>query len=299
MIKVDKHQAWFISLFAASLALGWPFLSGTLSLSWRNDDYTQILFVLPVTIVLIVSKRKNLLDAREWDFGFGFSILIIAAVIACGMRFWIISLSADETLSLGMLVLVLSWIGIWTTCFGLKMTGRALFPLLFLLALVPIPKIALNWVIAFLQQGSTWSTHALYAISGVPAIQQGYQLAIPGLVVNIAQECSSIRSSAMLAVTTLVMAHLLLRSIWRKVLIVALVIPFSVAKNGLRIFTITMLGTRVDPGYLTGELHRQGGILFFIMALIAISWILRLLRRGEDLPQRLFSEPLQNAAASN
>jgi len=55
-----------------------------------------------------------------------------------------------------------------------------------------------------------------------------------------------------------------------------------VAKNGLRIFTIAMLGTRVDPGYLTGRFHHQGGIVFFLIALLIIFFLLKLLERGEN-----------------
>jgi len=47
-------------------------------------------------------------------------------------------------------------------------------------------------------------------------------------------------------------------------LLIAAAIPLSVAKNGLRIFTIAELGTRVDPGFLGGKLHHDGGIIFFL-----------------------------------
>jgi len=97
----------------------------------------------------------------------------------------------------------------------------------------------------------------------------------------VAQECSSIRSSSMLFVTTIVVAEMVLRSSWRKALLIALAIPLSVAKNGLRIFTIAMLGTRVDPGYLTGSLHRQGGILFFAIAVTGVFVVLAVLQRSE------------------
>jgi len=83
-------------------------------------------------------------------------------------------------------------------------------------------------------------------------------------------------------VTTMVLAHLLLNSTWRKALVVAIAIPLSVAKNGLRIFVIGMLGSRVDPAYLTGNLHHHGGIVFFLIALAAIFLLLWFLRRGEE-----------------
>ena len=138
-----------------------------------------------------------------------------------------------------------------------------LFPLCFLFLMVPIPKFALNWIVEFLQQQSAVAARLMFRAAGVPVTQDGIMLSIPGLDIEVARECSSIRSSLMLVVTTLVLAHLFLRSWWRKVLLVAAAIPLSVAKNGLRIFTIVELGTRVDPGFLKGKLHHHGGIIFF------------------------------------
>lgn len=82
-----------------------------------------------------------------------------------------------------------------------------------------------------------------------------------------------------------------------EVFIVVMVIPLSVAKNGLRIFVITMLSTRVDFGYLTGRLHRQGGIFFVIMALIAMFGILEWLRRGEKQKQLIQPKPMRDTMA--
>ena len=98
---------------------------------------------------------------------------------------------------------------------------------------------------------------------------------------EVAPECSSIRSSLMLLVTTVVLAQLLLRSLWKKLLVVAVAIPVCVAKNGLRIFVLGVLATRVDPSYLTGRLHRDGGIVYFLIALGAIFLLLWILQRGK------------------
>jgi exosortase len=112
-------------------------------------------------------------------------------------------------------------------------------------------------------------------------MQSGITVSIPGLTLEVAQECSSIRSSMMLLVTSLLLAQVVLRSTWRKLLVVALAIPLAVAKNGFRIFVIAMLGTRIDPSFLTGRLHREGGILFFLLSLALVFFALWGLRRGE------------------
>jgi len=86
----------------------------------------------------------------------------------------------------------------------------------------------------------------------------------------------------MLVVTTMVLAQMLLRAVWRKAFVIAVAIPMSVAKNGLRIFVLAMLTTRVDRSFIDGRLHHQGGIIYFLIALAAIILLIWAFRRGEQ-----------------
>lgn len=277
-----KNQVIFIGLCSLSLLAGWRPLFDTLALSIQNDEYTQILLILPISAALIFLEHPWLSSMGGWDLRVA-PALLATAFTAAGFTFlWFAGISGDVKLSIQMIALVLSWVGIFVLCFGAAVARSVLFPLLFLFGLVPVPQIGLNVIIAWLQLGSAWAAHALFAIFGVPVFQECTFLTIPGLTVQVAQECSSIRSSSMLLVTTIVLAQVLLRSPWRKVFVICLAIPLSVAKNGLRIFTIAMLGTRVDPGYLTGRLHHQGGILFFAIALLGVFFALAVCRRQES-----------------
>ena len=139
----------------------------------------------------------------------------------------------------------------------------------------------LNPITTWLQNGSVASARLLFAIFGVPIASEGTRITLPGLTIEVAPECSSIRSSLMLVVTTMVVVHLLLRSAWRKVLVIAVAIPISVAKNGLRIFVLAMLSIRVDRSFLAGRLHREGGIIYFLIALGCIFLLVLGARRSE------------------
>jgi exosortase len=194
----------------------------------------------------------------------------------------VIALPADVQLSGNMLAFVVWWIAAFILCFGSDAFRNARFPLCFLLWLVPFPAFLLDPIVELLQRGSAASAHWLFAAARVPVEQRGMLLHIPDLTLEVAPECSSIRSSLILLVTTMVVAQLLLRSTWRKAVVVAVAIPLSVAKNGLRIFVIGMLATRVDPRFLTGRLHRQGGVIFLLIALAAIFLVIWILRRGEE-----------------
>ena len=281
MFRISKRFSLFLVLIAASLLVAWRPLSETMALAWQNDMYTHILLILPVCLFMLFAERRLLLDASSWSFRGGAAVIFGAVTISCCAWIWSASLTADMLLTLGIFALVIAWIGCFLLCFGARLTRKLIFPLLFLFGLVPLPRVALDWSISLLQIGSAWSTHAFLAAFGVPVFQRGVEIAVPGLVVQVAQECSSIRSSSMLIVTTLVMAEVLLVSFWRKALVVSLAVPLSVLKNGLRIFVLVMLGTRVDPGYLHGWLHHQGGFIYFGLALGGIFALIWLLRKRE------------------
>jgi exosortase len=272
----------FAVLCGVSLVVWIRPLLATFVLAARNDQYTHILLILPLAVALIVQGwRERSVEPRLWTPAICF--LAISLVIAGAARWGHLGGSSDLGLTIEMVGLVTWWIATFALCFGPPAFRAFCFPLFFLFCLVPIPKVALDQIIAGLQKGSTLAAQSLFVLCRLPVSRQGTTLVIPGLDIDVTAECSSIRSSLMLLVTTMVLAHLLLRTPWRKALIIVLAIPLSVAKNGLRIFTIGMLGTRVDPGYLTGRLHHQGGIVFFLIALAVIFLLLWILRRGEKL----------------
>ena len=271
----------FAVLCGVSLVLWRSALLATFTLAASDDKYTHILLVLPLVVALIVQGwRERGYKPQFWAVGAGVLVLsLVAATIG-----WTYGGSSDVRLAIEMVALVVWWIASFLLCFGRPAARSFRFPLFFLFALVPIPNLLLDRIIAGLQQGSILAAQALFLVFRVPVARQGIALMIPGLDIDVTPDCSSIRSSLMLLVTTMVLAHLLLDTPWRKALVVVLAMPISVAKNGLRIFTIGMLGTRVDPSYLTGHLHRQGGIVFFLIALALIVVLLWILRRGEGTP---------------
>jgi exosortase len=270
---------WFLLLCVISLVVGWHSLFSTLAMALHNDEYTHLLLILPISAFLIFSERELLKPPTEPAVGLGSFFLMVAILLGGFSR---AASPVDVQLSVSMLAIVLWWIGSFILCFGTRTARLFLFPLCFLFWLVPIPAPLLEKIVAIWQHGSAISASLLFSALGIPNTQNGIMLSIPGLNLEVAQECSSLRSSLMLIVTSMVLAQLFLRSFWRKTVVVLAAIPLSIAKNGVRIFTISMLGTRVDPGFLHGNLHRHGGIVFFLLALGAVVLLLWLLNRSEN-----------------
>jgi len=271
----------FAFLDAVSILFWWHSLVITRGLALANDAYTHILLILPLSVALIYMDSKALRIDPQPSPRIGAALLALALLIGCFARWGMVAAPDDVRLSLCMFALVTWWIASVLLCFGARTFQSFLFPLCFLFLMVPIPEFALSWIVEFLQQQSALAARILFRAIGVPVTQDGIMLSIPGLDIEVARECSSIRSSLMLVVTTMILAHLFLRSWWRKALLITAAIPLSVAKNGLHIATIAELGTRIDPGFLSGKLHHNGGILFFGLSVVAVGALLWVLRRTE------------------
>jgi exosortase len=271
----------FSILAAISVAIWWRALISTFALALRDDQYTHILLILPVSLALIFLDWQTPESYADLSVSVGSGLMIVAILLGVLARVAVPRVQPDERLALSMLAFVLWVMGGFIFAFGTRAFRRALFPLCFLLWIVPFPEFLLNPIVRMLQAGSAASARVMFEAIGMPIAQDGTQLTIPGLTIEVARECSSIRSSLMLVVTTMVVAQVLLRTAWRKAMVIAVAIPLSVAKNGLRIFVLGVLATRVDRSFLTGRLHHEGGILYFLIALAVIFLLIWIARRGE------------------
>lgn len=268
-------------LLAISVVLWKQPLTSTLNLALVSDAHTHILLIVPLSLALIFGRRKEAIATVTVERWAG-AIVPGLALLIRGFTVWNTGpLSPDNTLSLSMFSLVVWWIGSVVVCYGMQTIWTLLFPLCFLFLIVPFPDPILDWMTQTLQHQSSVASEWLFRAGRIPVTRDGVFLSIPGLEIEVARECSSIRSSTMLIIITLVLANLFLQTWWRQALLVAIALPLSVVKNAVRIFTIAVLTTRVNPAYMTGRLHRHGGIIFLAAAVIVVIGLLWILRRGE------------------
>jgi len=171
----------------------------------------------------------------------------------------------------------------FVTLFGATALRRAAFPFVMLLLALPLPDSVGQRVISILQAQSAWLSAVLFSMLGIPVYKEGIMLAVPGVTIEVARECSGINSSIALVLTMLLVAHDSLNSNWRRIALVAASIPLSILKNAIRITTLTVLALRVDPSFLTGRLHHEGGFVFYLIAMALMYPILKLLKRGDTV----------------
>lgn len=244
-----------------------------------EHGYSSHIVLVPTVVAYLVWFKSRQIFAGVSYSRWGSAAVAAIAVLALAAAL------LQRTSSLQPLLTVLSVL-LWLLAgfvgfFGMKSLRASIFPASLLLFMIPVPGSLVDAVISFLQVQSADLSHEMFKLLGIPVFRDGFVLTLPGATIQVAEECSGINSSIALLILMIVFSHQTLESNWRRVLLILLTIPLSILKNAIRIVTLTVLAIKVDPGFLTGRLHHEGGFIFFLITLALVYPIWKLLRSGE------------------
>jgi len=277
---VGFRSACFLVLVTGVLAACWRDLASLVSFSFARDQYSYIVLIPVVSLALVIRERAAVFAHVHWAVLPGMSVIVLGLA---GTLLTSYFCPADSTMSLCAATACV-WallVGLFALCYGTRAVRAALFPILFLLLIVPVPVRLLDGASVLLQKASCQLTYLLMTLAGTPVLKNGFVLSTPLGGIEVAEQCSGIRSTLGLLIGGIVATHLFLRSPWKKTLLVSCVIPVSIFKNALRIVSLYWLGNHTDQRFLTGELHRRGGIPFSVLALLILGPLLWVLYKSD------------------
>ena len=278
-----RRHIYFAGFVAASIIIFWNTLSTLVFFSLHEESSSHIILIPAVSIYLLYTERGRIFQFVRTDALPGVLLILTGVVLHWPAAARHAVIGHLPVLSAAMLSLVLVWIGAFTVFYGTSALRAAAFPLAFLLLMVPIPESILARTVYLLQDGSTNIAYFLFRALRVPVLRQGFLLTVPGVTIEVAAECSGIRSSMALFITCVIAGHLFLRTAWKKFLFVLFAFPLALLKNGIRIVALTLLSVYIDPSFLTGNLHHRGGFVFFLLALAILAPVLMLFEKLERM----------------
>jgi exosortase C (VPDSG-CTERM-specific) len=164
---------------------------------------------------------------------------------------------------------------------GARWMRAAAFPFAFLLFMMPIPEGLADRLETLSMTASADVASWFVSLTGTPLVRESQVFRLPGIALEIAQECSGIRSSWVLVITSVLAADLFLGSAWRRVLLVVFVVPLGIVRNGFRILVIAMMCVYVGPDMIESVVHRHGGPFFFALSLGPLFALLGWLKKQE------------------
>jgi len=285
-----RANAAFVGFVLVSIVVCWAALRALTIFSLQHESSSHVVLIPLISIYLLYTERGRIFQVVRPSIIPGGTAVLAALVFyfLCAER--LSTTGPGQSLTNVTLAIVLLWLAGFLLCYGTTAWRGASFSLLFLFLMVPLPPALLESTIYYLQRGSTEIAYLLFRLVGVPVLREGFILHTPHQSIEVARECSGIRSSLALFITCVLAAHLFLQTRWRMLIFVLLAFPLAILKNGIRIATLTLLAVYVDPGFLTGSLHHDGGFVFFFLALAILAPVLLALQKSER--QKLGQNPV-------
>ena len=259
-----------------------------LTFSLKSDLYSYIVIIPVMSLGLVWLNRKSLPPPSVPNRLLA-KCLFGAGLIALASR-WFPSLwgqewSGFDELVLASLAFLLLLAGLCSWFLGRRTIAALAYPLGLLVLMVPFPAWLANLAESFLQHASAMVAYQFFQFCGTPVYQIGtVAFQLPGITLNVAPQCSGLRSSMALFVTSLPAGFLFLRSPWKRVAFSLVAVPLGILRNGFRIFTIGELCVHVGPQMIDSYIHHTGGWIFFLLSLVPFFLILLLLAKVEPRP---------------
>jgi exosortase C (VPDSG-CTERM-specific) len=250
----------------------------------HSELYSHILLVPFITGYLIwINKGKLALDSRpnRW---MAWLPLALGAMTLTG--YWIAvrkgwSPLRPDYLAVMTFSFLFFLLGGAFIFLGSNYLRKIAFPIAMMFFCVPFPQVVRDGLEAFFQHGSSVAAEMFLKISGMPVLRTGTHFQLPSFALNVAPECSGIHSTLVLVITSLLASYLFLKTSSRRLLLVVMVIPLALLRNGFRVFVIAQLCVRIGPQMIDSPIHHHGGPLFFLLSLVPLFLLLVYLSKSE------------------
>jgi exosortase len=151
--------------------------------------------------------------------------------------------------------------------FGYPIFKIALFPLLFLLFMVPVPAQIIASLTIPLQLLVTKSTVWMASMIGIPIYNEGNIISLPQGTFQVVQACGGLRSIMTMLTLGAVLSYFTLHSNVLRGILLLLAIPISIAVNIFRIFALISAFYFLTIDLSEGIAHTILGLAVFGAAL--------------------------------
>ncbi len=235
------------------LILGW----------YSSDEYSHGFFIVPLCIYIIWRKKEILTEIPVKPSWWGLSLVIFSLFLYLFAYFAEISTIA----SFSMVVLLA---GVIIYLYGFLIFKELLFPLFFLLFMIPIPAQIYSSLTIPLQLFVTKVSVWLGSTIGIPIYREGNVIHLPDRTMQVVQACSGLRSMISLLMLGAIFGYLSLKSNMLRFALFLSGIPAAIFVNIIRVSLMVFAFYFFNYDLTKDSVHTVFGIIIFFIALIII-----------------------------
>lgn len=172
---------------------------------------------------------------------------------------------------------------IWTV-FGTKMFAELLFPIAFLIFMMPVPDPIYQRMSVPMQDFAAKAGFAVTRVLGIDATLTGRLIKItaldPPMDMSVAEACSGMKSLLTLGAVAVAFAYITRRDLLTRVILSLCSVPIAIGMNMLRVAGVGVLAVTLGREWASGLYHEGQGVVFYIVEIVilflvgtVISWV--------------------------
>jgi exosortase len=282
-----KHGTAFLLVAIGFATLYWNVVRALVA-DWTIDEnYSHGFLIVPLALYLVWERRTQVAAMPARPAGFGLVViaasLVTLTVGVLGSEAFLTRISMLGTLG-GAILFLGGWCHL-----------RALmFPLAFLLLMIPVPALVFNEIAFPLQIFASRAGELALSALRIPVLREGNVLVLANTSLEVAEACSGIRSLVSLLTLGIVYGYFSDARSWVRVVIAVSTVPVAVVANGVRVAGTGIAAHFIGPAAAEGFLHTFSGWLVFIVSFVLMYGGHRFLVRLSHIGQP--RQPLEVAA---
>jgi exosortase len=269
MKKADSIKLWTLVILTATAYI--PTFIWMYDRWVAHDTYYNHGFLVPlISLFLVWLKRDSLskIEIKPAKLGWLFFLSgIIAHLLSALVRVYFTSGFS----------LVVMLVGLVLLFFGKKILRQVLFPIFFLVFMVPAPLVAISNMSFRLKIFASQVSTKIINMLGVPAIREGSIIRTMHSQMIVEDPCSGIRSLIALIALGSLMAYFSNISKAKKTILFLSSMPIAIATNIIRIVALSLASEMYGTKFAMGWFHDTMGILVFVFAFFGLSLVAKLL----------------------
>lgn len=260
-----------ITIGVLLLVVYWPTFLWMKARFLGGESYYSHGFLVPFVFLFLVWRQRDALKSTPIaPQKMGLVLLVLSLLVHLIALRWQIKFVSGFSL-------ITAIAGLSLYLFGKGVTRKILFPLCFLVFMVPLPRVLIIHISFKMKIFAAQIATGVINLIGLQAARAGSIVNLPNTSVTVGNPCSGLRSLISLTALGAVYAYLAKVPLSKKLTLFSASIPLALISNIIRIILVLLVAYVYGAEVATGKFHDFSGFLVFIIALAGLMLIGRLL----------------------
>lgn len=240
----------------------------------RSETYAHGFVILPISLWLIWRDRPRLLAVPVAGDARAFLVIVPLALGWLAARLG--GVLVVEQYAFVALLIAATWLVL-----GPKMLRATLFPLVFLLLMVPNGEFLIQPLIEFTADFTVGAVR----MAGIPVYREGPFFTMPSGHWNVVEGCSGLRYLIASITLGMLYAYLTYRTLWKRITFSLAAVIVPIIANGMRAAMIVFIAHYSDMKLALGVDHFIYGWVWFGIVMLLMFWAGLFWREDLEMPE--------------